>query len=107
MARLKDSRPRQGKKNETCYEALRSFLLATISHLEGCDGAEARPDRRAHIYREAVSMVQVHRKYVKHLFARVFDNSAGKILAQALVARPFSPEELAQIRLMLDEMVAK
>ena len=62
---------------------------------------------RAHVYRAAVSNVQIHRKYVRHLLARVFDNSTGKLVAQALAARPVSPEELAKIRLMLDEMEAR
>jgi len=62
---------------------------------------------RAHVYRAAVSNVQIHRKYVRHLLAKVFDNSTGKLVAQALAARPVSPEELAKIRLMLDEMEAR
>lgn len=62
---------------------------------------------RAHVYRAAVSDAQVHRKYVRHLLDRVFDNSTGKLVAQALATRPISPEELAKIRLMLDEMEAR
>jgi len=61
---------------------------------------------RAHIYRAAVSSVQVRRKYLRHILARVFDNSTGKLVTQALAARPVSPEELAKIRHMLDEMEA-
>lgn len=61
---------------------------------------------RAHVYRAVVSNAQVHRKYVRHVLARVFDNSTAKLVAQALAARPVSPEELAKIRLMLDEMEA-
>ncbi len=59
---------------------------------------------RAHIYRAAVSNAQIHRNLVRHLLARVFDNSTSKLVAQALAARPVSPEELAKIRLLLDEM---
>ena len=62
---------------------------------------------RAHIYRAAVSSVEIHRNYVRRILASVFDNSASKLVAQALAARPVSPEELAKIRLMLDEMEAK
>ena len=62
---------------------------------------------RAHVYRAAVSNVQIHRRYLRHILARVFDNSTGKLVAQALAARPLSPEELAEIRLMRDEMEAK
>lgn len=63
--------------------------------------------RRAHVYRAAVSNTQVHRQYIKNLLSRVFDNSTGKLVAQALAARPVSPEELAEIRHMLDDMEAK
>ncbi len=61
---------------------------------------------RAHVYRAAVSNVQIHRKYIRDLLARVFDNSTGKLVAQALAARPVSAKELAKIRHMLDEMEA-
>jgi len=62
---------------------------------------------RAHVYRAAVSSVQIHRRYLRHILDRVFDNSTGKLVAQALAARPVSPEELAEIRLILDEMEVK
>jgi BlaI family penicillinase repressor len=59
---------------------------------------------KAHVYRAAVSNAQVHHNYIKHLLARVFDNSTSKLVAQALAARPVSPEELAKIKLLLDKM---
>lgn len=59
---------------------------------------------KAHIYRAVVSNAQVHSNYVRHLLARVFDNSTNKLVAQALAARPVSTEELAKIRLLLDKM---
>jgi BlaI family penicillinase repressor len=62
---------------------------------------------RAHVYRAAVSNEQIHRQYMRRVLARVFDNSTGKLVAQALAARPVSPEELAEIRGMLDDMEAK
>ena len=62
---------------------------------------------RAHVYRAALSDVQIHRNLVRRLLTRVFDNSTSKLVAQALAAHPVSPEELAEIRLMLDEMEAK
>ena len=68
-------------------------------------GLVKRDERqRAHVYSAAVSNAQVHGSYVKDLLARVFDNSTSKLIAQALAARPVSPEELARIRLLLDEM---
>ena len=63
--------------------------------------------QRAHVYRAAMSNVQIRRQYLRHVLSRAFDNSTGKLVAQALAERPVSPEELAEIRLMLDEMEAK
>jgi predicted transcriptional regulator len=63
--------------------------------------------RRAHIYRAAVSDKQIHRNYLKHLLDKAFDNSTGRLIAQALATRPISPKELAEIRHMLDELEAK
>jgi len=64
-------------------------------------------EHRAHVYRAAATSVQIHRQYLRDILDRVFDNSTGKLVAQALATRPVSPEELAEIRLMLDEMEAK
>jgi len=59
---------------------------------------------RAHVYRAIASDTQVRRNLVKRLLTRAFDNSASRLVAQALAARPVSPEELAEIRLMLDKI---
>lgn len=63
--------------------------------------------RRAHVYRAVASVTRVHRKYVRHLLTRVFDNSAGKLVAQALAVHPITSEELTEIKSMLDEMEAR
>lgn len=71
-------------------------------------GLVKRDERqRAHVYRAAVSDVQVHRKYLKHLLANVFDNSTSKLVTQALASQPTSQEELDEIRRMLDELEGK
>jgi len=59
---------------------------------------------RAHVYRAAVSDTLVHRNLVRRLLDRAFDNSASKLVAQALSARPVSSEELIEIRRMLNEI---
>ena len=59
---------------------------------------------RAHVYEATISNEQIHRNYLRHLLARVFDNSAKKLVTQALAARPVSAEELADIRCMLDKI---
>lgn len=63
--------------------------------------------QRAHVYRAAVSIDQVHHKYLKHLLNNAFDNSTSKLVAQALAAQPASSEELAEIRQLLDKLEGK
>jgi predicted transcriptional regulator len=60
--------------------------------------------QRAHVYEAAVTSDRVHRKYLRHLLDRAFDNSTSKLVMQALAAKPASKEELAEIRRMLDEI---
>jgi predicted transcriptional regulator len=59
---------------------------------------------RAHVYRAIASDTQIHCNLVKRLLAKAFDNSASKLVAQALAVRPVSPEELAEIRCLLDKI---
>lgn len=60
--------------------------------------------QRAHVYKAAVSADQVRQKFLKHLLQTAFDNSTGKLVMQALSAKPASKEELAEIRRLLDQI---
>lgn len=60
--------------------------------------------QRAHVYEAAVTSDKVHRKYLKHLLDKAFDNSTSKLVMQALAAKPASKKELAEIRRLLDEI---
>ena len=62
--------------------------------------------RRAHVYRAVPSATEVHRNYVRHLLTSVFDNSAAKLVAQALSLRTVTSEELAEVRSLIDEVEA-
>ena len=59
---------------------------------------------RPHVYRAALPEAGVKRRLVADLLDKVFDGSAMGLVMQALSARPASPEELQQLRAMLDEM---
>lgn len=59
---------------------------------------------RAHVYRAAHSEEQSQRHLLRDLADRAFGGSTQKLVLQALSARPASPEELAEIRRMLDEL---
>lgn len=58
----------------------------------------------AHIYRAAVTRSRTQKKIITRVLDQVFDGSAQQLVLQALSARKSSPEELAEIRRMLDEL---
>jgi predicted transcriptional regulator len=57
----------------------------------------------AHVYAAAYSEEQTQKQIVTDLLARVFDGSAGKLVLQALASGKASPEELAEIRKLIDK----
>jgi predicted transcriptional regulator len=58
---------------------------------------------RTHIYQAAFSEDQTQRQLVSDLLDRAFGGSAAKLVLQALAANKASPEELAEIRKLLDK----
>jgi BlaI family transcriptional regulator, penicillinase repressor len=57
---------------------------------------------RTHVYSTAQSQTQTQRTLVEDLLGRAFNGSALKLMVQALSASKTSPEELAEIRTLLD-----
>jgi predicted transcriptional regulator len=57
---------------------------------------------RSHVYRAAVSEDRTKRRLVSELVDRAFDGSAAGLIMQALSARRVTPDELQQIRELLD-----
>jgi predicted transcriptional regulator len=62
---------------------------------------------RAHVYQATRSQEQAQRSLLGDLMNRAFGGSAQKLIMQALATHKTSPEELAEIRKMLDEMEGK
>lgn len=62
---------------------------------------------RAHVYSARVEEADTQRQLVRELLDRAFGGSAAKLVMQALAARRASPEEIAGIRRMLDELETK
>lgn len=60
--------------------------------------------QHAHIYQAAVARSRTQRQIVGDLLEQVFDGSAQQLVMQALAAKKSSPEELAEIRNLLDEL---
>jgi predicted transcriptional regulator len=58
---------------------------------------------RTHIYEAVYSEDQTQKQIVTDLLDRVFDGSAAKLVVQALAAGKASPDELAEIRRLLDK----
>ncbi len=60
--------------------------------------------QRTHVYRASLGQADTQRQLVGDLLDRAFDGSAQKLVMQALSAKKASPEELDQIRRMLDQL---
>jgi predicted transcriptional regulator len=71
-------------------------------------GLLTRSERfRSHVYESAVPREQFQRRIAGDLLDRVFGGSAAGLMMGALAARPASPDELAEIRQMIEAYVRK
>jgi len=78
---------------------LRQLQVMFEKGLVGRDEAQ-----RAHVYRPALPEEQTLRQVARDLLERAFGGSAEKLVMHALEGRKVSPEELARIRGILDEL---
>ena len=60
--------------------------------------------RRAHVYAARIPAERTQRQLVGHLVDRAFGGSAVRLVQQALSSKRASPEEIARIRDLLDEI---
>ena len=58
---------------------------------------------RTHVYEAAYSEDQTQRQLVNDLVERAFDGSAAKLVLQALASKKATPEELDEIRKLLNK----
>jgi BlaI family transcriptional regulator, penicillinase repressor len=66
-------------------------------------GLVERDDRdRTHVYRARLTEGQTQRQLVRDLLDRAFGGSATKLVMQALAARRASPDELREIKRLID-----
>ncbi len=59
-------------------------------------------DQRAHVYAAAESAETTKRKVAGELLRKVFSGSASQLVLHALADQPASPEDIAEIRRLLD-----
>ena len=60
--------------------------------------------QRAHVYQPVFTESETQKRLVGDLLERAFSGSTASLLMQALSAKEASPEELAQIQQILDEV---
>ncbi len=59
---------------------------------------------RPQVFRPAATQQRTQQRMLKDLIQKVYDGSAGSLVLQALASQKASPEELAEIRRVLDEL---
>jgi predicted transcriptional regulator len=59
---------------------------------------------RPHVYRPAATRQTTQRRMLRQLIQKAYNGSAGSLVLQALSDRTATPDELAEIRQLLDEL---
>ena len=65
---------------------------------------ERRRDGKAHVYRARLREVQAQKRLTADLIDGVFRGSAARLVMQALSSKTPSPEDLEEVRRLLDEL---
>lgn len=78
--------------------------LLQIMHAKGLVLREE--SGRAHLYRSAISQDAMQSRYLRELSVRLFSGSAAQLALHALAMEPASPEELDEIRALLEKRSA-
>jgi BlaI family penicillinase repressor len=60
--------------------------------------------QRAHLYTARLAAEQTQTQLVRDLLDRAFEGSASRLVLRALSSRSATPEELAEIRELLDQL---
>jgi predicted transcriptional regulator len=63
--------------------------------------------QRSHVYHPAVAAEHTQRQLLRDLLRRAFGGSPANLVLQALSSEKASPEDLAEIRKLLDELEGK
>lgn len=79
-------------------------VLKTMQIMLAKGIVERDDSSRSHIYRARLTQDKTQRQLVHDLLERAFGGSARKLVMQALAAKQASPEELAEIRNLLDRL---
>jgi predicted transcriptional regulator len=77
-------------------------VLTTIRVLERKGYLKHLKDGRAHVYTPVIGQKEAKRSEIRHLVSRFFQHSHELLLLNVLEDRGVEPEELAQLRQMLN-----
>jgi predicted transcriptional regulator len=88
------------QERPTGYTTVLKFLQ--IMHDKGLVARDE--SQRTHVYRARLSEDHTKRHLVRDLVERAFGGSAESLVMHALAVKKNSPDELAQIRKLLDEL---
>ncbi|MFC5524608.1 BlaI/MecI/CopY family transcriptional regulator [Rhodanobacter ginsengisoli] len=79
-----------------------ALKLLQVMHAKGL--VERDDSQRAHVYRAAVSKERTQKRFLVDLVQRVFDGSSSQLVLHALGSQQTSPEELREIRRLLNKL---
>lgn len=57
-----------------------------------------------HVYRAAMSQARAQKRMLDDLIAKVYDGSAGSLVLQALSSKRATPDEIAEIERLIEQM---
>jgi predicted transcriptional regulator len=93
----------EGRSTATAYTTTLKLIQIMTDK-----GLVVRSDQgRQHVYRARQSETNMQKRLVRDLLDRAFAGSSARLVMHALAARPASPEELQEIRRLLDEQEDK
>ena len=97
---VRQVRQQLGRDREIGYTTVLKFLQIMTGK-----GLVSRDDsKRSHVYQAAMPRERTQRQIVKDVLDKAFGGSAAGLVAQALSAGKTSPQELDEIRKLLDEL---
>ena len=88
------------KKSEVGYTTVLKFMQ--VMHEKGMLSRDT--SSRAHIYETAVPVEEMQSLLVKEMLDGPFLGSAKSLVLRALSSSPSTPEELAEIRQLIDQL---
>lgn len=78
-------------------------VLKLLQIMAGKGLVERDERERTHVYRAAIAREQTQRQLLDDLLERAFGGSASQLIQQALASRRATPEEMREIRRLLEQ----